>query len=113
MFCNGRPSRNRRYVPNVRYILDRLTKQEVEMKKQDRKVGVWKGEELKRLLEEGDMTIQGDTEIFEEMGKEDSQEVYKDDLTYEGHSCPNCEVDTQIHNGVEECPVCGYIIKDI
>lgn len=57
--------------------------------------------------------IEGDVKVFEEMGKEDPRELYKDDLTYQGPTCPSCEVDTQIHNGVETCPVCGYTIKDI
>lgn len=102
MFCNGRPNRNRRYVPNVRYILDRIERLAISPKLNENK-------EIEMSTEK----IEGDTEIFEEMGKEDSQEVYKDDLTYEGPTCPSCETTMQIHNGVEECPVCGYIIKDI
>lgn len=105
MFCNGRPSRNKRYVPNVRYILDRLDKLErlAISPENDENMEV----EMKEKIE-------GDTEIFEEMGKEDPREVYKDDLEgiEVGPSCPNCDLKTQYHNGTETCPVHGPVVVE-
>jgi rubrerythrin len=110
MLYNGRPNRNKRYVPNVRYILDRIERLAISPENNE-SVEVDMCERCMKTKEEQiewDKKVQGDQEIFEEMGKEDPREAYKDDLTYEGPTCPNCEVSTQIHNGVEECPVCGY-----
>ena len=147
MLYNGRPNRNRRYVPNVRYILDRLDKierlavspelnenEEVDMcercikfckKCNDTGYAIEREDSIDEICDcaagrkltggvimDG-RTVQGDQDIFNEMGKEDPREVYKE----EGTTCPSCDdrdgktITMQYHNGGEECPVCGYRIE--
>lgn len=119
-FYNGRPNKNIRYVPNVRYVLDRLEKLErlAISPQNNKKMEVEMCERCMKTKEEQEIwdqehNVQGDQELFEELGKQDPRELYKDDLTYEGPICPSCEVATQIHDGKEVCPMCGYSVKEI
>lgn len=124
---NGRPSRNKRYVPNVRYILDRLNKLErlaISPKLNDKvevEMKTVKGCEVtcdncidadSCSVPVDDRIVQGDQDIFNDMGKEDPREVYKDDLEgiEVGPKCPTCDLNTQFHNGVETCPVHGPVV---
>ena len=93
----------------VKKLLEKFSRMDIR-KCRVSKSGLEHVKKLNRKMEVEMSTekIEGDVEIFEEMGKRDPRELYKDDLTYEGPICPSCETPTQIHNGVEECPVCGY-----
>ena len=76
-----------------------------------------------------DRLVQGDRDIFEELGKESSAEIYQEDINVpllnsdefslgeEGEICPHCDTPTQLvyKNGdIEdvlariECPKCHW-----
>lgn len=64
---------------------------------------------------DNDRTVQGDIKVFEETGKERSDEIYLDDMEgTESTLCPCEEANLQYRtNGdgyivARECPVCGY-----
>jgi len=119
VFYNGRPNKNIRYVPNIRYILDRLEKQErlAISPELNKNMEAEMCERCMKTKEEQaiwdkEHDVQGDQELFEELGKQDPHEIYKDDLDgiEVGPRCPACNLNTQFHNGVETCPIHGPVV---
>lgn len=127
MYYNRFPDRNIGFIPYVHKILEMLDSERLaiepqlilnldggrEMKKQEREVGVWRGEELKRMLEEGEMTDHGIDDGIDGPGEEDGPWAEGWDERNKGGSGDDIVDATKelqsrslLHHKVGVCPQC-------